>query len=149
MSKLVKKVYFDNTAKNTAEAIEFLSAQAVELGISDDKDAILAAFQEREDQGATGMVGGFALPHAKSAAVKEVSVVVVKFGGSVEWKSMDDKPIKVAIAIFVPDDEATTTHLAVLAKIAAQLMEPAFCDLLLESSDADEISAAIEEGVAE
>lgn len=147
MSKLVKKVYFDNTAANTAEALEFLSAEAVTLGISDDKDAILAAFQEREDQGATGMVGGFALPHAKSAAVKEVSVVVVKFAGDVDWVSMDNKPIKVAIAIFVPDDEAHTTHLAVLAKIAAQLMEPAFCNLLLESDDEDEISEAIKEGV--
>ena len=35
MSKLVKKVFFDNTAKSTAEALEFLSDQAVALGISD------------------------------------------------------------------------------------------------------------------
>ena len=149
MSKLVKKVFFNNTATTTAEAIEFLSAQAVELGISDDKDAILAAFNEREAQGATGMVGGFALPHAKSVAVKDVAVAVVKFAGDVEWESMDGKPIKVAIAIYVPDGEAATTHLAVLAKIAALLMDPAFCDLLIESDDADEIAAAIEEGTAE
>ena len=105
MSKLVKKVYFDNSATNTAEAIEFLSDKAVELGIADDKDAILAAFNEREAQGPTGMTGGFALPHAKSAAVKDVAVVVVKFNDKVEWKSMDSTPIKSAIAIFVPDDE--------------------------------------------
>lgn len=149
MSKLVKKVFFDSTAKNTAEAIEFLSAQAVELGITDDKDAILAAFNEREAQGPTGMTGGFALPHAKSAAVKEVAVVVVKFADEVEWKSMDDHAVKAAIAIFVPDDEAGTTHLRVLAQIAALLMQPDFCDLVHGSTDEAEIISAIEEGIDE
>lgn len=147
MSKLVKKVYFDNSAKDTAEAIEFLSAKAVELGISDDKDAILTAFNEREAQGPTGMTGGFALPHAKSAAVKDVAVVVVKFSDEVEWKSMDSTAIKAAIAIFVPDDEAATTHLRVLAQIAALLMKPDFCEMVLNSDDEDEIAAAIEEGI--
>lgn len=147
MSKIVKKVFFDNSAKNTDEALEFLSAQAVELGIADDKDAILAAFKEREAQGATGMTGGFALPHAKSAAVKEVSVVVVKFAGEVDWESMDGKEIFAAIAIFVPDDEAGTTHLRVLAQIAALLMQPAFCDLVHSSDDEAEIIAAVEEGI--
>ncbi len=149
MSKLVKKVFFDNDAKNTAEAIEFLAAQAVELGISDDKDAVLAAFNEREAQGPTGMTGGFALPHAKSAAIKEPAIVVVKFADVVEWESMDSSAIKAAIAIYMPEGDAATTHLAVLAQVAALLMRPDFCDLVHASDDAEEITAAIEEGTAE
>lgn len=147
MSKLVKKVYFDNAAKNTAEAVEFLSEKAVELGITEDKDAILTAFNEREAQGPTGMTGGFALPHAKSAAVKEVAIVVVKFAGDIEWKSMDDSAVKAAIAIFVPDDEAGTTHLRVLAQIAGLLMQPDFCEAVLSSANEEEIIDAIEEGL--
>ena len=147
MSKLVKKVFFDNAAVNTAEALEFLAAQAVALGISDDKDAVLAAFNEREAQGPTGMTGGFALPHAKSAAIKEPAVVVIKFAGKVEWKSMDDQAVKAAIAIFMPEGEAGTTHLAILAKIAALLMQPDFCELIHQSDDEDEIAAAIAEGI--
>ena len=148
MSKLVKKVFFDNTAKSTAEALEFLSDQAVALGIADDKDAVLAAFNEREGQGPTGMENGFALPHAKSAAIKDVAVVVVKFSEPVEWASMDGSDTEVAIAIFVPDDQVTT-HLAVLAKIAGMLMQPDFCATLSESLDEEEIIEAIEEGVDE
>ena len=144
MSKLVKKVFFDNPAKDTAEALDFLAEQAVELGITDDMDAVLAAFNEREDQGPTGMTGGFALPHAKSAAIKCPAIVVVKFADTVEWKSMDDSAIKAAIAIFMPEGDAATTHLAVLAKVAGLLMQPAFCDLALSSDDADEIAAAVE-----
>ena len=148
MSKLVKKVFFDNTAATTAEALDFLSEKAVELGIADDKDAILAAFNEREQQGPTGLTGGFALPHAKSSAVKDVSVVVLKFANPVEWKSMDGNEVKVAIAIFVPDDEATTTHLRVLSTIAGLLMQPDFTSAIIESDDEAEIAAAIEEEAA-
>jgi len=146
MSNLVKQVYFDYPAENTADAIEFLSDKAVELGISDDRDAVLAAFQEREAQGPTGMTRGFALPHAKSAAIKEVAIVVVKFSGKVEWKSMGTHPIRAAIAIYVPEDQATT-HLAVLAKIATMLMQPDFCESVMSSTDAEEIAAIIEAGL--
>lgn len=149
MSKLVKKVFFDNSAKTSAEAIEFLSDKAVELGIADDRDAILAAFNEREAQGPTGMTGGFALPHAKSEVIKEAAIIVVKFGGDIEWKSMDNSAIKAAIAIFVPGGEAGTTHLVILSKVAALLMQGDFCEFVLESDDEAEITAAIEEGVAE
>lgn len=149
MSKLVKKVYFDNTAKDTAEAVEFLSEKAIELGITNDKDAVLAAFNEREAQGPTGMTGGFALPHAKSSAIDEVAIVVVKFAGDIKWDSMDNSPIKAAIALYVPEDEAGTTHLKVLAQIAALLMQPDFCEGILASNDEEEIIAAIEEGIEE
>lgn len=151
MADLVKTtdVFFDNPAKSTEEVLEFLSKKAVELGISDDEAAILDAFKSREAQGSTGMVGGFALPHAKSAAVKSVALVVVKFANDIEWKSMDGSPIKAAIAIYVPDDEAGTTHLAVLAKVAAMLMQPDFCTTVLDSTDAQEIADAINDRLAE
>lgn len=151
MADLVKTtdVFFDNPAKNTEEALKFLSDKAVELGISDDKAAILDSFKQRESQGSTGMVGGFALPHAKSAAVKHVALVVVKFAGDVDWKSMDNKPIKAAIAIYVPEDESGTTHLTVLAKVAAMLMQPDFCSTIMESSDAQEIADAINDRLAD
>ena len=149
MGNLVKKVFFDNSAKTSAEAIEFLSAQAVELGITYEKDAVLAAFNEREAQGPTGMTGGFALPHAKSAAIKDPAVVVIKFADEVEWKSMDDTAIKAAIAIFVPDAEAGTTHLAILAKIAGLLMNPEFTSTVLASDDEEEIIDIVEDGIGE
>ena len=146
MSKLVKKVYFDYPAQNTAEAIEFLSEAAVKLGIADDKDAVLAAFQKPEEQGPTGMTRGFALPHAKTNAIKEPAIVVVKFSSKVEWKSMGTTPIRAAIAIYVPEDQAAQ-HLVVLAKIATLLMQPDFCDKVMESTDSEEIIAAIEAGL--
>lgn len=150
MADLLSKesVFFDNPSATVDEVLEFLSQKAVELGLAGDKTQLLEAFKARESQGSTGMVGGFALPHAKSAAVSHDAVMVVKFAHELDWKSMDNKPIKAAIAILTPADSAGA-HLAVLAKIAAMLMQPAFCETILTSQDADEIVRAINDRINE
>ena len=82
-------------------ALSFVSNEAVKLGIADDADELMAAFLKREDEGSTGMMDGFAIPHAKSATVKRAAVVVVKDDGGIEgWESMDGAPVNVAIALF-------------------------------------------------
>ena len=151
MEDLVSKedVFFDNPSKTVDAVLEFLSDKAVELGVASDREAVLASFREREAQGSTGMVGGFALPHAKSAAIERTSVMVVKFSGEVDWKSMDGEPIKAAIAIFTPTDPQGGVHLAVLAKIASMLMQPDFCSTILGSDDAEAIADAINERLAD
>ena len=104
MADFVKSshVFLDNPAKNVDEALEFLSKKMVELGYADDEKAVLDAFKARESEGTTGMMDGFAIPHAKSDAIKQTAVLLVKFAGDIEWESMDKKPIKVAIAICTP-----------------------------------------------
>ena len=147
MSNIVKKVYFDYPAETSQDAIEFLSDKAVKLGIADDRDAVLKAFEEREALGPTGMTRGFALPHAKTNAVKEPAVVVVKFSDKVEWKALGTTPIRAAIAIYVPEDDAAT-HLAILSKIATLLMDADFCEKVMDSTDDETIAALIEKGLA-
>ena len=41
-------VFLDNPAATRDEVLEFIAEKAVELGVSDDKDAVLKAFQDRE-----------------------------------------------------------------------------------------------------
>lgn len=140
-------VFFDNPAKNVDEVLEFLSQKAVDLGITDDKDATLAAFKAREAEGTTGMQGGFAIPHAKCDAIKDAAVMVVKFAGDVEWESMDGAPINVAIALLVPGGEAGTTHLRLLSKVAVMIMDDGFRERIAASDDAAAIAAEISKGL--
>lgn len=151
MSNFVKAthVFLDNPASNVEEALGFLSDKAVELGIADDRDAVLAAFKEREDEGTTGMMGGFSIPHAKTDAIKDAAVLVVKYAGDVEWESMDEKPIRVSIALLVPGGEAGTTHLKLLSKVAVMLMDDGFRGAILASSDADAIAREVNKGLDE
>lgn len=142
-------VFLDNPATTIDEALGFLADQAVALGIADGRDAVLAAFKAREAEGTTGMMGGFAIPHAKSDAVKDAAVLVVKFAGDVEWESMDEKPIRVAIALLVPGGEAGTTHLKLLSKVAVMLMDEGFRSAILASDDAEAIAAEVNKGLGE
>jgi PTS system fructose-specific IIA component len=140
------QVYLDNPATNVDEVLEFLAKKALELGITEDEAAVLAAFKAREAEGTTGMMAGFAIPHCKSLAVNGASVIVVKFAGDVEWKSMDDVPIRVAIALLVPDNKAGTTYLRMLSQLAVMLMQEEFRERVLATNDPEELAAIVNEG---
>jgi PTS system fructose-specific IIA component len=141
-------VFLDNPATNVDEALDFISEKAVELGIADDKQATLDAFKAREAEGTTGMMEGFAIPHAKGDAIKKVAVMVVKFSGDVEWETMDKKPIKVAIALLVPGGEVAATHLQLLSKVAVMLMDESFRSATVADVDAASIAERINSGLA-
>ena len=147
MSDFVKasQVFLDNPATTVDEALEFLSKKAVELGLSDDEAAVLAAFKAREAMGTTGMQDGFAIPHCKSAAVKDAAVYVVKFAGNVAWESLDGNPINIAVALFAPDGDV---HLTLLSLVATMLMDPKTREQIQNADDAEAIAAIINAGLS-
>ncbi|MBQ9316542.1 MAG: PTS sugar transporter subunit IIA [Atopobiaceae bacterium] len=149
MADFVKasQVFLDNPATDVDEVLEFLAAKATELGISNDEQAVLAAFKAREAEGTTGMMSGFAIPHCKSDAVNKASVLVVKFAGDVAWDSMDGQPIRVAISLLVPEGEAGVTFLRMLSQVAVLLMNEEFRDKVIATDDPEAISALINEGI--
>ncbi len=126
------------------DALSFLSNEAVKLGIADDADALMQAFLSREAEGTTGMMDGFAIPHAKSAAVKTASVLVVKDdSGITGWDTMDQAPVNVAIALLIPEAQAGTTHLKLLSKVAEALMDEGFRATVKSATDASAVADAI------
>ena len=148
MSKYIdsSRVFLDTPASSVEEVFAFLSDTAVELGIADDRDAVLEAFKAREALGSTGMHGGFAIPHAKTDAVKSAALVAVKFDNEIDWASQDGQPIKAAIALFAPASDPTT-YLNLLSKVAVLLVNENFCWKFLSSSDPAEIASAVAAGL--
>ena len=140
-------VFLDVAVANVDEALEFFADKAIELGVSANRAAVLGAMKAREAEGTTGMMAGFAIPHGKSTAIEHAAVIVAKFANEVAWSSMDGVPIKVAIALLVPDNEAGTTYLRMLSQIAVELMNEEFRNKVLESDDPEAIVALINEGL--
>lgn len=140
-------VFLDNPATTVDEALEFLAKKAVEVGVTDDEEAVLTALRNREAEGTTGMTAGFAIPHGKCAAVKQAAVLVVKFAGDVAWDSMDGEPIRVAISLLVPEGEAGTTFLRLLSQVAMMLMNEEFRNKVLETEDREAIAELINSGL--
>lgn len=126
------------------EALSFVSNQAVKAGVADDADAVMNAFLAREAEGSTGMMEGFAIPHAKSDAITDAAVIVVKDDSGVTgWDTMDGAPVNVAIALLIPGAQAGTTHLKILSKVAEALMDEGFRATVKGSTDAAEIAKTI------
>ena len=115
------------TPSNRDAALDLVAKTAVEQGIASDFDTLKAAFLAREAEGTTGMVDGYAIPHAKTDAVKRASVLVLKSSEGVSsWETLDGVPVTCAIALLVPESEAGTGHLQILSKVATALTDDDF-----------------------
>lgn len=140
----VENVFVAEDFASRDEALSFVSNQAVKAGIASDADAVMNAFLSREAEGTTGMMEGFAIPHAKSDAITEAAVIVVKDeSGVTGWDTMDGAPVNVAIALLIPGAQAGTTHLKILSKVAEALMDEDFRATVKGSTDAVEIAKTI------
>lgn len=140
----VENVFVAENFASRDEALSFVSNQAVKAGVADDADAVMNAFLAREAEGTTGMMEGFAIPHAKSDAITEAAVIVVKDdSGVIGWDTMDGAPVNVAIALLIPGAQAGTTHLKILSKVAEALMDEGFRATVKGSTDAAEIAKTI------
>ena len=140
----VENVFVSEDFASRDEALSFVSNQAVKAGLANDADAVMNAFLAREAEGTTGMMEGFAIPHAKSDAITEAAVIVVKDeSGVTGWDTMDGAPVNVAIALLIPGAQAGTTHLKILSKVAEALMDEDFRDTVKGSTDAAEIAKTI------
>ena len=140
----VENVFVAEDFASRDEALSFVSNQAVKAGLTNDADAVMNAFLAREAEGTTGMMEGFAIPHAKSDAINEAAVIVVKDeSGVTGWDTMDGAPVNVAIALLIPGAQAGTTHLKILSKVAEALMDEDFRATVKGSTDAAEIAKTI------
>lgn len=140
----VENVFVAEDFASRDEALSFVSNQAVKAGLANDADAVMNAFLAREAEGTTGMMEGFAIPHAKSDAITEAAVIVVKDeSGVTGWDTMDGAPVNVAIALLIPGAQAGTTHLKILSKVAEALMDEEFRATVKGSTNAAEIAKTI------
>jgi fructose PTS system EIIA component len=151
VSDLVREdhVLLNQHATSRGEVIRAVCNHAAKLGVTDDVDAVYQAFLAREEMGETGMTDGFAVPHAKSAAIKSAAVIVFKNDEPVEWPSFDEKPVDIALALLIPDADAGATHIRLLSKTAVLLMNDEFKSRVRASDDPKAIAAAINDGISE
>ncbi|MBS5735409.1 MAG: PTS sugar transporter subunit IIA [Collinsella intestinalis] len=151
MKEFVKpaQVLLDLDCTTKDEVLSLLSDKALELGITDDRDAVKAAFDAREEEGSTGMMDGFSVPHAKTDAIKDAAVIVTRFVAPIaDWESIDGTEITVGIALLVPDAEAGSTHIALLAQIARALMDEGFREVIRTATEPSQVSELINDRLA-
>ncbi|ELB05472.1 MULTISPECIES: fructose PTS transporter subunit IIA [Enterococcus] len=122
-----ENLIFVNTDFNSQEEIfHFLAEEITDQGGADDSEAVYKALKKRESEGTTGMMDGFAIPHAKSSSIISPKIAIIKQEQPLDWDSLDGKPTYYIIAMFIPDSQAGTAHLTILSQVARMLMKEDF-----------------------
>ncbi|SKA87766.1 PTS system D-fructose-specific IIA component (F1P-forming), Frc family [Clostridium sp. USBA 49] len=116
-----ERVNFDLKASNKDEVLNELIDILVADGKVTDKEKFKDAVLKREEEFSTGIGMGIAIPHGKSSAVKEASIVFGRSNKGIDYDSMDGKPAHLFFLIAVPE-ESSDLHLRALSEISRKLM---------------------------
>ena len=136
---LLKSVMIMDLKATTKEAAidEMIASLAAQDRLNDSalfKEGIMA----REAQTSTGLGDGIAMPHAKTAAVNEATVLFAKSTKGVEYEALDGQPTYLFFMIAAPEG-ANDTHLQALASLSRLLINPEFVASLKETTTPDEV----------
>jgi len=119
-------VRLDLASRTRPETIRELAGALAETGHVLDTEAFVQDVLAREEMGATGLGQGVAIPHGKSAGVAETTLAIGRTLTPLEWPSLDDQPVQVVILFAVREEDADTTHLRLLQKVAILLASDDF-----------------------
>ncbi|MBD7956650.1 PTS sugar transporter subunit IIA [Microbacterium sp. Sa4CUA7] len=127
--------------------IRALAARVAAQGRATDADALAADAWAREQKDETGLPGGIAIPHAKSAAVTVPSLAFARLSPGVAFGAPDG-PADLVFLIAAPAD-AAEAHLAVLSKLARSLMQEDFTAGLRAATSADDVVHIVRRAIGE
>ncbi|MBI4665656.1 MAG: PTS sugar transporter subunit IIA [Nitrospinae bacterium] len=111
-----------------------LCALVAESGAISGGEEALAAVLAREKLGSTGIGDEVAIPHAKTAGVKELTGAFGVSKEGVEYFSVDDKPVKLVFLLLAPEN-STGAHLKALARVSRLLKSERFRSRMEEAQD--------------
>ncbi|HCU76955.1 MAG TPA: PTS lactose transporter subunit IIC, partial [Microbacterium sp.] len=129
----------------SGDVIDALSTIVAGAGRATDAHALAADAHAREAQTSTGMPGGIAIPHCRTAAVTEPTLAFARLSDPVDFG--DDDPSDLVFFIAAPIG-ADTDHLAILSTIARALVREEFVDALRAATSAPEVVSLIDEAIA-
>jgi mannitol/fructose-specific phosphotransferase system IIA component (Ntr-type) len=103
---------------------------------------VLEAIEERENVLSTGIGFGVAIPHARSSAVRELSVVCGLSPVPVPYDSIDGDPVRLFFLIVAPE-AAAGQHVKILSRIARLVRKEHIRQQLCQADTADRFYAAL------
>ena len=125
--------------------IRKLAGLLAEDGRAEDGAAVAQAALAREAQSATGLPGGIAIPHCRSAQVRQASIGFARLAPPVDFGAPDG-PADLVFLIAAPEG-AGSEHMKLLSSLARALVRPDFVQSLRQARTPDDVVALVD-GVA-
>ena len=67
------------------EVFHYLATLVVDNGYANNTESVVQALKLRESEGTTGMMEGFAIPHAKDKSIVKPSIAILKLKNGIPW----------------------------------------------------------------
>ena len=97
-------------------------------------ETIVAALQDREQLGPTGMGNGIAIPHARIDNISSIKGMFIRLEKPINFDSMDKQKVDLIFSILAPIDSGVD-HLKALAKVSRLLRDQNICSKLRSTAD--------------
>lgn len=137
----------DIDVNDQKQAFNAIAKLARELGITNDSQGLVNDLIKREEISTTGMSDGVAIPHAMSADFNKPAIIVARFKNAIDWKAFNDKPVKIAFALLIPEKDRGSLHMQYLQNIATALLNEDFNNVILTSNDRQQIIKTINDAI--
>jgi fructose PTS system EIIBC or EIIC component len=108
-----------------------------DAGRTHDTDGLIAAAMAREEQSATGLPGGIAIPHCRSPYVETASIGFARLKPAVDFGAPDG-PADLAFLIAAPESGGAE-HMKLLSSLARALVRKDFVESLRNASSPGEV----------
>ena len=134
----LNNIQVDVDVNDRDDALKYLADFAVQNNLATDAAKVLASYNQREQEGSTGMTEGFAIPHAQSAAINKSAMIILKLKKPIDWQSLDGQKIDTVISFLIPEVDSNS-HLKYLSNTAKLLTHEDFIASLKKANTPEEI----------
>ena len=141
-------IKLDVAAQTKTDVLAELVGQLDRAGKLTDAKGFEKDILAREAQSTTGIGEGIAIPHAKSAAVKEPAIAFGRSMDGIDFESFDGQPAQLFFMI-AASEGANDAHLEALSRLATFLMDDKFRSRILSATSKKEVLLAVSDKEAE
>jgi PTS system fructose-specific IIA component len=143
-NKITKEnIIINLVGSSKIEVIQAMSEQLYKNGKITDMKVFLDDVEDREMHMTTGIGNGLAIPHGKSNAVSESTVVVAKLETPVDWNSLDGSLVDFVFLLAIKNEERGDEHLRILAELSGKLMDDSFVEKIKKATTQEELYEAL------
>ncbi|EGM8955575.1 PTS 2-O-a-mannosyl-D-glycerate transporter subunit IIABC [Escherichia coli] len=128
------------------EAIHALTQRLAALGKISSTEQFLEEVYRRESLGPTALGEGLAVPHDKTAAVKEAAFAVATLSEPLQWEGVDGpEAVDLVVLLAIPPNEAGTTHMQLLTALTTRLADDEIRARIQSATTPDELLSALDD----
>ena len=124
--------------------IENLARKAGEAGCVRDVAGYMQSILEQEESFPSAIGYGIAIPHGKSKFVQNPFLAFANSQAPFLWDKRTDQKVGLIFLIGVPKENATDTHLKILANICRGLRNQSHGERLVKATDVNQVMAVFE-----